>query len=176
MSAEFNDILYSGLLLTMSKFFISLSSSKSSNIIVLFFSQIMGMYFMSMVVLMRMNMPVRIFFKGTVNVISSATPFKELHTRFTTILALGWGKFIIFKFLTDSFSGDREENRQNLFLFERKNDRIFLIDIHKKGSNGTFVNLAFNSVSVESLEITLIVRFFYSRLICSLCLNRLTPS
>ena len=47
-----------GLLLTMSKFFIWISSSKSSNIIVLFFSQIMGMYFMAMVVLMRMNMPV----------------------------------------------------------------------------------------------------------------------
>ena len=47
-----------GLLLTMSKFFIWISSSKSSNVIVLFFSQIMGMYFMSMVVLMRMNMPV----------------------------------------------------------------------------------------------------------------------
>jgi len=46
-----------GLLLTMSKFFIWISSSKSSNIIVLFFSQIMGMYFMAMVVLMRMNMP-----------------------------------------------------------------------------------------------------------------------
>jgi hypothetical protein len=42
----------------MSKFFIWISSSKSSNIIILFFSQIMGMYFMSMVVLMRMNMPV----------------------------------------------------------------------------------------------------------------------
>ena len=41
----------------MSKFFIWISSSKSSNVLVLFFSQIMGMYFMSMVVLMRMNMP-----------------------------------------------------------------------------------------------------------------------
>jgi hypothetical protein len=46
-----------GLLLTMSQFFIWLSSSKSSNILVLFFSQIMGMYFTAMVVLMRMNMP-----------------------------------------------------------------------------------------------------------------------
>ena len=44
-------------MLTMSKFFIWISSSKSSNVLVLFFSQIMGMYFMSMVVLMRMNMP-----------------------------------------------------------------------------------------------------------------------
>merc|ERR1712228_753215 len=36
-----------GLLLTMSKFFIWISSSKSSNVLVLFFSQIMGMYIMS---------------------------------------------------------------------------------------------------------------------------------
>merc|ERR1711874_645345 len=46
-----------GLLLTMSKFFIWISSSKSSNVIVLIFSQIMGMYFTAMVILMRMNMP-----------------------------------------------------------------------------------------------------------------------
>jgi hypothetical protein len=48
-----------GLLLTMSKFFIWISSPKSSNFIVLFLSQIMGMYFVAMVLLMRMNMPVQ---------------------------------------------------------------------------------------------------------------------
>ncbi|XP_048515182.1 Golgi pH regulator isoform X2 [Athalia rosae] len=38
-------------------FFYAISSSKSSNIIVLILAQIMGMYFVSSVLLMRMNMP-----------------------------------------------------------------------------------------------------------------------
>lgn len=46
-----------GLLLTLTKFFYKISSSKSSNIIVLVMAQIMGMYFVSSVLLMRMNMP-----------------------------------------------------------------------------------------------------------------------
>lgn len=46
-----------GLLLTLTKFFHAVSSSKSSNVIILLFSQAMGMYFTSSVVLMRMNMP-----------------------------------------------------------------------------------------------------------------------
>ncbi|TRY70051.1 hypothetical protein TCAL_05428 [Tigriopus californicus] len=48
-----------GLLLTMTRFFTWISSPKSSNFIVLLLSQIMGMYFISMVILMRMNMPVQ---------------------------------------------------------------------------------------------------------------------
>ncbi len=39
------------------QFFYAISSSKSSNIIVLALAQIMGMYFVSSVVLIRMNMP-----------------------------------------------------------------------------------------------------------------------
>ncbi|TKR72018.1 hypothetical protein L596_019541 [Steinernema carpocapsae] len=46
-----------GLLITLTKFFYRISSSKSSNLIVLLFSQIMGMYFVSSVLLIRMNMP-----------------------------------------------------------------------------------------------------------------------
>jgi hypothetical protein len=46
-----------GLLITLTKFFYAISSSKSSNIIVLTLAQIMGMYFISSVLLMRMNMP-----------------------------------------------------------------------------------------------------------------------
>ena len=46
-----------GLLITMTKFFNSMASTKSSNIIVLTLAEIMGMYFVSSVLLMRMNMP-----------------------------------------------------------------------------------------------------------------------
>jgi len=46
-----------GFILTLTRFFYAVSSSKSSNIIVLILAQLMGMYFVSMVMLMRMNMP-----------------------------------------------------------------------------------------------------------------------
>ena len=46
-----------GLLITLTKFFYAISSSKSSNIIVLALAEVMGMYFISSVLLMRMNMP-----------------------------------------------------------------------------------------------------------------------
>jgi len=46
-----------GLLINLTKFFYAISSSKSSNIIVMVLAQIMGMYFVSSVLLMRMNMP-----------------------------------------------------------------------------------------------------------------------
>ncbi|KAM3172805.1 Golgi pH regulator [Hymenolepis weldensis] len=45
-----------GLLLTLTKFFYALASTKSSNVIVLFLAQVMGTYFLSSVVLLRMNM------------------------------------------------------------------------------------------------------------------------
>ena len=48
-----------GLLLTMTKFFYAVSSSKSANIIVLMFAQVKGMYFVASVLLMRMNMPLQ---------------------------------------------------------------------------------------------------------------------
>lgn len=48
-----------GLLITMTKFFVSISNATSSlsNCIVLLMAQIMGMYFVSSVLLMRMNVP-----------------------------------------------------------------------------------------------------------------------
>ena len=46
-----------GLLINLIKWFYAVSSTKSSNFIVLFLAQIMGMYFVSCVLLMRMNLP-----------------------------------------------------------------------------------------------------------------------
>ncbi|XP_077984997.1 Golgi pH regulator-like [Glandiceps talaboti] len=46
-----------GLLINLTKFFYAISSSKSSSVIVLALAQIMGMYFVSSVLLIRMNMP-----------------------------------------------------------------------------------------------------------------------
>ena len=46
-----------GLLINLTKFFYAISSSKTSNAIVMFFAQLMGMYFVSSVLLMRMNVP-----------------------------------------------------------------------------------------------------------------------
>uniref|UniRef100_A0A1X7SZ74 Abscisic acid G-protein coupled receptor-like domain-containing protein n=1 Tax=Amphimedon queenslandica TaxID=400682 RepID=A0A1X7SZ74_AMPQE len=46
-----------GLLITLTKFFYAIASSKSSNAIVLCLAEVMGMYFVSSVLLMRMNVP-----------------------------------------------------------------------------------------------------------------------
>lgn len=46
-----------GLLITLTRFFYAIASSKSSNVIVLCLAQLMGMYFVSSVLLIRMNMP-----------------------------------------------------------------------------------------------------------------------
>uniref|UniRef100_A0A5K3EMY3 Golgi pH regulator n=1 Tax=Mesocestoides corti TaxID=53468 RepID=A0A5K3EMY3_MESCO len=45
-----------GLLITLTKFFYAIASTKSFNVIVLFIAHVMGTYFLSSVVLLRMNM------------------------------------------------------------------------------------------------------------------------
>jgi len=72
-----------GLLLTLTKFFYKISSSKSSNIIVLIMAQIMGMYFCSSVLLMRMNMPAE--YRVIITEVLGGLHFNFYHRWFDTI-------------------------------------------------------------------------------------------
>ncbi|XP_019870337.1 Golgi pH regulator [Aethina tumida] len=72
-----------GLLLTLTKFFNRMSSSKSSNIIVLVLAQIMGMYFVSSVLLLRMNMPIQ--YRTIITEVLGALQFNFYHRWFDVI-------------------------------------------------------------------------------------------
>ncbi|KAL1517672.1 hypothetical protein ABEB36_001407 [Hypothenemus hampei] len=72
-----------GLLLTLTKFFNKMSSNKSSNIVVLVLAQIMGMYFVSSVLLMRMNMPAQ--YRVIITQVLGALQFNFYHRWFDVI-------------------------------------------------------------------------------------------
>lgn len=72
-----------GLLITLTKFFYAISSSKSSNVIVMLFSQVMGMYFVSCVLLMRMNMPVE--YRSIISQVLGDLQFNFYHRWFDVI-------------------------------------------------------------------------------------------
>ncbi|UMM25765.1 hypothetical protein L5515_005451 [Caenorhabditis briggsae] len=95
-----------GLLITMAKFFVSISNATSSlsNIIALLMAQIMGMYFVSSVLLMRMNVP------------------EEYRTILTRIL--GDLKFNFYHRWFDV-----------IFLISAVSSIVFLTLIHKSGSS-----------------------------------------
>jgi len=73
-----------GLLINLTKFFHSVSSSKSSNIIVLLLAQLMGMYFCSSVLLMRMNVPAN-YRRVITLVLGEDLQFKFYHRWFDVI-------------------------------------------------------------------------------------------
>ncbi|RWS24658.1 Golgi pH regulator-like protein, partial [Leptotrombidium deliense] len=75
-----------GLLITLTKFFYAISSSKSSNIIVLVFAQTMGMYFVSSVLLMRMNMPLE--YRTIITQVLGDLQFNFYHRWFDVIFLL----------------------------------------------------------------------------------------
>lgn len=80
-TSELNQQLYDQILLF--QFFNRMSSSKSSNIIVLILAQIMGMYFISSVLLLRMNMPVQ--YRAIITQVLGALQFNFYHRWFDVI-------------------------------------------------------------------------------------------
>ncbi|CAG9763111.1 unnamed protein product [Ceutorhynchus assimilis] len=86
-----------GLLLTLTKFFNRLSSNKSSNIIVLMLAQIMGMYFVSSVLLLRMNMPAQ--YRIIITQVLGALQFNFYHRWFDVIFLVSAFSSIIALYL-----------------------------------------------------------------------------
>uniref|UniRef100_A0A8R1I5S6 Golgi pH regulator n=1 Tax=Caenorhabditis japonica TaxID=281687 RepID=A0A8R1I5S6_CAEJA len=85
-----------GLLITMTKFFVSVSNATSSlsNIIALLMAQIMGMYFVSSVLLMRMNVPVE--YRTILTRILGDLKFNFYHRWFDVIFLISAVSSIVF--------------------------------------------------------------------------------
>lgn len=79
------------------QFFYAISSSKSSNIIVLVLAQIMGMYFVSSVLLMRMNMPPE--YRSIISKVLGDLQFNFYHRWFDVIFLLSALSSIVFLYL-----------------------------------------------------------------------------
>ncbi|RXM98558.1 Golgi pH regulator [Acipenser ruthenus] len=86
-----------GLLITLTKFFYAISSSKSSNVIVLVLAQIMGMYFVSSVLLMRMSMPLE--YRTIVTEVLGELQFSFYHRWFDVIFLVSALSSILFLYL-----------------------------------------------------------------------------
>jgi len=97
-----------GLLLTLTKFFYAISSSKSSNVIVLLLAQIMGMYFVSMVLLMRMNMPED--YRKIITQVLGDLQFNFYHRWFDVIFLVSALSSIVCLFLAHKQSPSSPEN------------------------------------------------------------------
>uniref|UniRef100_A0A4W3J6Q2 G protein-coupled receptor 89B n=1 Tax=Callorhinchus milii TaxID=7868 RepID=A0A4W3J6Q2_CALMI len=86
-----------GLLITLTKFFYAISSSKSSNVIVLVLAQIMGMYFVSSVLLMRMSIPLQ--YRTIVTEVLGELQFNFYHRWFDVIFLVSALSSIVFLYL-----------------------------------------------------------------------------
>ena len=85
------------LLINLTKFFYAISSSKTSNAIVMFFAQLMGMYFVSSVLLMRMNVPPK--YRLIITDVLGDLQFKFYHRWFDVIFLISALLSILFLYL-----------------------------------------------------------------------------
>ncbi|KAI6192285.1 hypothetical protein M3Y97_00320600 [Aphelenchoides bicaudatus] len=86
-----------GLLITIAKFFNAVSSRKSSNLIVLIFAHFMGMYFVSSVLLIRMNMPLK--YRKIITEVLGDLQFKFYHRWFDVIFLISALASILFLYI-----------------------------------------------------------------------------
>ncbi|KAI6224298.1 hypothetical protein M3Y99_01413500 [Aphelenchoides fujianensis] len=86
-----------GLLITIAKFFNAISSRKSSNLIVLILAHVMGMYFVSSVLLIRMNMPLN--YRQIITEVLGDLQFKFYHRWFDVIFLISALASILFLYL-----------------------------------------------------------------------------
>ena len=100
-----------GLLLNLAKFFYAVSSSKSSNIIVLLLAQLMGMYFCSSVLLMRMNVPAN-YRKVITQVLGEDLQFKFYHRWFDVIFLCSSVVSIFFLYLAHKQAPERNQSEE----------------------------------------------------------------
>jgi hypothetical protein len=86
-----------GLLITIAKFFNAISSRQSSNLIVLVLAHIMGMYFVSSVLLIRMNMPLK--YRKIITEVLGDLQFNFYHRWFDVIFLISALTSILFLYL-----------------------------------------------------------------------------
>merc|ERR1711935_857822 len=86
------------LLIQLTKLFHFFASSSSVNFIVLFMSQVMGMYFISLVILMRMNMPAR--YREIIGKVLGDLEFNFYHRWFDVIFLVSATFTILYVTLT----------------------------------------------------------------------------
>ncbi|ESO99086.1 hypothetical protein LOTGIDRAFT_201453 [Lottia gigantea] len=94
-----------GLLITLTKFFYAIASSKSSNVIVLCLAQVMGMYFVSMILLMRMNMPLE--YRSIITQVLGDLQFNFYHRWFDVIFLVSALSSICFLYIAHKQSPEK---------------------------------------------------------------------